>query len=77
MNERKDYYKNIFNDYKEIDKRMIDIRMQMKYLDELSYYDDIAFIEELEEKVYKMNEAFFEMKQFTNKQIKEKVLNKE
>lgn len=68
-NERKDYYRNIVDDYKEISKRIVDIRMQMTYLEDLCVYDDIAFLEELDEKIYKLNEKFYEVKQCVNKQV--------
>lgn len=67
--ERMNNYKMLVDSYKEIDKKIIDIKVAMHDLEKLSYNEDIDFIKELEEQLENMNIEFYKLKQKIIKKV--------
>lgn len=69
--ERINKFRNIVENCKEIDKRIIDIKVTMHDLEKLSYNEDIKFLEEMQRQLDKFNIEFYNLK----KKITTKVLD--
>lgn len=67
--ERMNNYKTLVDSYKEIDKKIIDIKVAIHDLDKLSYNEDIDFIKELEGQLENMNIEFYKLKQKIIKKV--------
>lgn len=67
--ERINNYKMLVDSYKEIDKKIIDIKVAMHDLEKISYNEDIDFIKELEEQLENMNIEFYKLKQKIIKKV--------
>ena len=67
--ERMNNYKKLVDSYKEIDKKIIDIKVAMHDLDKISYNEDLDFIKELEEQLENMNIEFYKLKQKIIKKV--------
>lgn len=67
--ERLNNYKMLVDSYKEIDKKIIDIKVAMHDLEKLSYNEDIDFIKELEKQLENMNIEFYKLKQKIIKKV--------
>ena len=67
--ERMNNYKKIVDSYKEIDKKIIDIKVAMHDLDKISYNEDLDFIKELEKQLEDMNIEFYKLKQKIIKKV--------
>lgn len=67
--ERMNNYKMLVDSYKEIDKKIIDIKVAMHDLEKLSYNEDLDFIKELEEQLENMNIEFYKLKQKIIKKV--------
>ena len=73
--ERIDNFKILVNSYKEIDKKIVDIKVAMHDLEKLSYNEDIEFLENLEKQLDNMNIEFYKLKQEIIKKV-EKIWKK-
>ena len=69
--ERINKFRNMVENCKEIDKRIIDIKVIMHDLEKLSYNEDIKFLEEMQSQLDKFNIEFYNLK----KKITTKVLD--
>ena len=69
--ERINKFRNMVENCKEIDKRIIDIKVTMHDLEKLSYNEDIKFLEEMQRQLDKFNIEFYNLK----KKITTKVLD--
>ena len=69
--ERINKFRNMVENCKEIDKRIIDIKVIMHDLEKLSYNEDIKFLEEMQRQLDKFNIEFYNLK----KKITTKVLD--
>ena len=67
--ERINNFKILVNSYKEIDKKIIDIKVAMHDLKKLSYNEDIEFLENLEKQLDNMNIEFYKLKQEIIKKV--------
>ena len=67
--ERMNNYKKLVDSYKEIDKKIIDIKVAMHDLDKISYNEDLDFIKELEKQLEDMNIEFYKLKQKIIKKV--------
>lgn len=67
--ERMNNYKMLVDSYKEIDKKIVDIKVAMHDLEKLSYNEDIDFIKELEKQLENMNIEFYKLKQKIIKKV--------
>ena len=67
--ERMNNYKMLVNSYKEIDKKIIDIKVAMHDLDKIAYNEDLDFIKELEKQLENMNIEFYKLKQQIIKKV--------
>ena len=67
--ERMNNYKMLVDSYKEIDKKIIDIKVAMHDLDKISYNEDLDFIKELEKQLEDMNIEFYKLKQKIIKKV--------
>ena len=67
--ERINNYKMLVDSYKEIDKKIIDIKVAMHDLDKISYNEDLDFIKELEKQLENMNIEFYKLKQQIIKKV--------
>ena len=67
--ERMNNYKMLVDSYKEIDKKIIDIKVAMHDLDKIAYNEDLDFIKELEEQLENMNIEFYKLKQQIIKKV--------
>lgn len=67
--ERIDKFKTLVDSYKEIDKKIIDIKVAMHDLKKLSYNEDIEFLENLEKQLDNMNIEFYKLKQEIIKKV--------
>lgn len=61
--ERINNFKTLVDSYKEIDKKIVDIKVAMHDLEKLSYNEDIEFLENLEKQLDNMNIEFYKLKQ--------------
>ena len=67
--ERIDNFKTLVDSYKEIDKKIIDIKVAMHDLEKLSYNEDIEFLESLAKQLNNMNIEFYKLKQEIIKKV--------
>ena len=67
--ERMNNYKMLVDSYKEIDKKIIDIKVAIHDLDKISYNEDLDFIKELEKQLEDMNIEFYKLKQKIIKKV--------
>ena len=62
--------KMLVDSYKEIDKKIVDIKVAMHDLEKLSYNEDIDFLESLAKQLDNMNKEFYKLKQEIIKKVK-------
>ena len=62
-------FKILVDSYKDIDKKIIDIKVAMHDLEKLSYSEDIEFLEQLEKQLDNMNIEFYKLKQEIIKKV--------
>lgn len=62
-NERMREFRSLVDSYKEIDKKIIDIKVTMHNLEKISYNEDIEFLKDLEKQLDNMNIEFYKLKQ--------------
>ena len=67
--ERMNNYKKLVDSYKEIDKKIIDIKVAIHDLDKITYNEDLNFIKELEKQLKNMNIEFYKLKQQIIKKV--------
>ena len=67
--ERINNFKTLVDSYKEIDKKIVDIKVAMHDLEKLSYSEDIDFLENLERQLENMNIEFYKLKQEIIKKV--------
>ena len=67
--ERMNNYKMLVDSYKEIDKKIIDIKVAIHDLDKIAYNEDLDFIKELEKQLEDMNIEFYKLKQKIIKKV--------
>ena len=60
--ERISKFKTLVDSYKEIDKKIVDIKVAMHDLEKLSYNEDTEFLENLEKQLDNMNIEFYKLK---------------
>ena len=68
--ERINKFKTLVDSYKEIDKKIVDIKVAMHDLEKLSYNEDIEFLENLERQLENVNIEFYKLKQEIIKKVK-------
>ena len=61
--------KVLVDSYKEIDKKIVDIKVAMHDLEKLSYNEDIDFLESLARQLDNMNIEFYKLKQEIIKKV--------
>ena len=59
--ERINKFKILVDSYKEIDRKIVDIKVAMHDLDKIVYNDDIEFLENLENQLDNMNIEFYKL----------------
>ena len=62
-NERMREFRSLVDSYKEIDKKIINIKVTMHNLEKISYNEDIEFLKDLEKQLDNMNIEFYKLKQ--------------
>ena len=62
-NERMREFRSLVDSYKEIDKKIIGIKVTMHNLEKISYNEDIEFLKDLEKQLDNMNIEFYKLKQ--------------
>ena len=67
--ERINKFETLVDSYKEIDKKIVDIKVAMHDLEKLSYNEDIEFLENLEKRLEDMNIEFYKLKQEIIKKV--------
>lgn len=67
--ERINNFKTLVDSYKEIDKKIVDIKVSMHDLEKLSYNEDIEFLKNLEKQLENMNIEFYKLKQEIIKKV--------
>lgn len=67
--ERINNFKTLVDSYKEIDKKIVDIKVAMHDLKKLSYSEDIDFLENLEKQLDNMSIEFYKLKQEIIKKV--------
>ena len=67
--ERINKFKTLVDSYKEIDKKIVDIKVAMHDLEKLSYNEYIDFLENLERQLENMNIEFYKLKQEIIKKV--------
>ena len=67
--ERINKFKTLVDSYKEIDKKIVDIKVAMHDIEKLSYNEDIEFLENLEKQLDTMNIEFYKLKQEIIKKV--------
>ena len=67
--ERINNFKTLVDSYKEIDKKIIDIKVAMHDLEKLSYNEDIEFLGNLEKQLENMYVEFYKLKQEIIKKV--------
>ena len=67
--ERMNNYKMLVDSYKEIDKKIIDIKVAIHDLDKIAYNEDLDFIKELEKQLENMDIEFYKLKQEIIKKV--------
>ena len=61
--------KMLVDSYKEIDKKIVDIKVAMHDLEKLSYNEDIEFLDSLAKQLDNMNIEFYKLKQEIIKKV--------
>ena len=67
--ERINNFKTLVDSYKEIDRKIVDIKVAMHDLEKLSYNEDTEFLENLEKQLDNMNIEFYKLKQEIIKKV--------
>ena len=67
--ERINNFKTLVDSYKEIDRKIVDIKVAMHDLEKLSYNDDIEFLDNLEKQLENVNTEFYKLKQEIIKKV--------
>ena len=67
--ERINKFKTLVDSYKEIDRKIVDIKVAMHDLEKLSYNEDTEFLENLEKQLDNMNIEFYKLKQEIIKKV--------
>ena len=67
--ERISKFKTLVDSYKEIDKKIVDIKVAMHDLEKLSYNEDTEFLESLAKQLDNMNIEFYKLKQEIIKKV--------
>ena len=67
--ERMNNYKILVDSYKEIDKKISDMKVAMHDLEKIAYNEDLDFIKELEKQLEDMNIEFYKLKQKIIKKV--------
>ena len=67
--ERINKFKTLVDSYKEIDRKIVDIKVAMHDLEKLSYNKDTEFLENLEKQLDTMNIEFYKLKQEIIKKV--------
>ena len=67
--ERINNFKTLVDSYKEIDKKIVDIKVAMHDRQKLSYNEDTEFLENLEKQLDTMNIEFYKLKQEIIKKV--------
>lgn len=67
--ERISKFKILVDSYKEIDRKIVDIKVAMHDLEKLSYSEDIEFLDNLEKQLDNMNIEFYKLKQEIIKKV--------
>lgn len=67
--ERMAKYKTLVDSYKEIDKRIVDIKVAMHDLEKICYSEDLEFLQNLEKQLEDMNIEFYKLKQEIIKKV--------
>ena len=67
--ERINNFKTLVDSYKEIDRKIVDIKVAMHDLQKLSYNEDTEFLENLEKQLENMNIEFYKLKQEIIKKV--------
>lgn len=67
--ERINNFKTLVDSYKEIDRKIINIKVAMHDLEKLSYNEDTEFLENLEKQLDNMNIEFYKLKQEIIKKV--------
>lgn len=67
--ERIGKFKTLVDSYKEIDRKIVDIKVAMHDLEKLSYNEDTEFLENLEKQLDNMNIEFYKLKQEIIKKV--------
>lgn len=61
--------KMLVDSYKEIDKKIVDIKVAMHDLEKLSYNEDMEFLESLEKQLDSLGIEFYKLKQEIIKKV--------
>ena len=67
--ERINNFKTLVKSFKEIDKKIVDMKVAMHDLEKLSYNEDTEFLENLEKQLENMNTEFYKLKQEIIKKV--------
>ena len=67
--ERISKFKILVDSYKEIDRKIVDIKVGMHDLEKLSYNEDTEFLENLEKQLDNMNIELYKLKQEIIKKV--------
>ena len=67
--ERINNFKTLVDSYREIGRKIVDIRVAMHDLEKLSYNEDIEFLENLEKRLDDMSIEFYKLKQEIIKKV--------
>lgn len=67
--ERINNFKILVDSYKEIDRKIVNIKVAMHDLEKLSYSEDTEFLENLEKQLDNMNIEFYKLKQEIIKKV--------
>ena len=67
--ERINNFKTLVDSYKEIDKKIVEIKVAMHDLEKLSYSEDTDFLENLEKQLENVNVEFYKLKQEIIKKV--------
>lgn len=67
--ERINKFKILVDSYKEIDRKIVNIKVAMHDLEKLSYSEDTEFLENLEKQLDNMNIEFYKLKQEIIKKV--------
>ena len=67
--ERISKFKILVDSYKEIDRKIVNIKVAMHDLQKLSYNEDTEFLENLEKQLENMNIEFYKLKQEIIKKV--------